>query len=218
MNPRQAPPEARFWDRIADRYAAKPVPDQQVYETKLAKTDAYLEPTDHVLEIGCGTGTTAIHHAPRVAAIRATDLSPAMIDIARSKARAAQVSNIEFEVVDVDRVRAAPASVDVVLAHSILHLLADVPGALGRLNAMLKPGGLLIASTMMIGDFMPLLRYVAPLGRALGVIPYVNVFKEAQFASWLNAAGFREVERWQPAPKRGVYTVAEKAGAPRAPA
>ena len=41
-------PEARFWDRMAERYARKPVPDQQVYETKLAKTDSRLQPGDRV--------------------------------------------------------------------------------------------------------------------------------------------------------------------------
>ena len=45
-------PDARFWDRIARRYARKPVPDQQVYETKLGITDSYLEPHHEVLEIG----------------------------------------------------------------------------------------------------------------------------------------------------------------------
>ena len=213
-----ANPDARFWDRIARRYARKPVGDQQAYETKLAKTDSYLKSTDRVLDIGCGTGTTAIHHAPKVAHIRATDISGKMIGIAREKARAAGVANVDFEVSGVDEINADADSFDVVLAHSILHLLPDVEGTLVRLHRMLKPGGLLVSTTACLGDFMPLFRYVGPLGRALGVMPRVNVFREADLARWLAEAGFDVEYRWLPKPKSGVYLVARKAaGASRPP-
>lgn len=203
-------PDARFWNRIAARYARKPVPDQQVYETKLAKTDSYLKPDDHVLEIGCGTGTTAIHHAPNVAHIRATDISAEMIDIARAKAREAGVNNVDFEVASVDDLRAAPNSFDVVLAHSILHLVPDVNRVLLQLHKMLKPGGLLISSTPCIRDFMPLFRYIGPVGRLLGIMPRVNVFSEAELDRWLSDTGFACKERWKPHPKRGIYLVSLK--------
>ena len=117
-------PDAYFWNRIAKRYARKPVPDQQAYESKLAKTNSFLKPTDSVLEIGCGTGTTAIHHAPAVAHLRATDISEGMLEIARVKARVAEINNIDFEVTSIDNLSAAPSSFNVILAHSILHLAA----------------------------------------------------------------------------------------------
>ena len=53
-----------FWDRLAKRYARMPVADQAAYETKLEKTRAFLRPDSRVLEFGCGTGSTAILHAP----------------------------------------------------------------------------------------------------------------------------------------------------------
>lgn len=203
-------PDARFWNRIAKRYAGKPVPDQQVYETKLAKTNSLLKPTDRVLEIGCGTGTTAIYHAPRVAHVLATDISERMIEIARAKARAAAVHNIDFEVASVDGLSAAPSSFDVILAHSILHLLPGVDRELARLHEILKPGGLLISSIPCIGDFFPLFRYIGPIGRVLGVLPRVNVFSKAELDKWLRDAGFVTEEEWQPRPKSGVFVVARK--------
>ena len=45
---------ARFWDRIAARYARKPVADEAAYQKKLAVTREYLRPDMEVLEFGCG--------------------------------------------------------------------------------------------------------------------------------------------------------------------
>ena len=78
-----------------------------------------------VLEIGCGTGTTAIAHAPFVGHIRATDLSPRMVEIAKDKAKAAGIDNVSFEALSVDALDVPGASIDVVMAHNILHLLED---------------------------------------------------------------------------------------------
>ena len=54
------PPSSKFWDRIAARYARKPVADEAAYRRKLAVTRDYLAPDMDVLEFGCGTGSTAI--------------------------------------------------------------------------------------------------------------------------------------------------------------
>lgn len=208
-------PDAAFWNRIAKRYARKPVPDRQIYEAKLAKTNSFLRPTDHVLEIGCGTGTTAIHHAPSVAHVRATDISERMIEIAQSKALAAEVQNIDFETTSVEKLSAAPHSFDVILAHSILHLVPRVDRALVQLYQMLKPGGVLMSSTPCIRDVFPKFRYFGPLGCALGVLPRVNVFGEAELDRWLSAAGFAIEDRWRPRARSGVYIVARKPNEPQ---
>ena len=212
MDMTKSHPDARFWDRIAERYSRKPVPDQAAYEKKLSKTDGYLRPTDRVLEIGCGTGTTALHHAPRVAHTLATDISPGMIEIARDKASAARVENVTFEVSSIDDLDDTPGQYDVILAHSILHLLEDVPDTLRRLQRLLQPGGLLISNTQCIGDSVPLLRFVAPLGRAIGVLPRIAVFRERQFERWITDAGFELEERWQPKPRASLYIVARATG------
>ena len=58
--------EARFWNKLADRYSRRPISDEATYEKKLEITRQYFRPDMEVLEIGCGTGTTAIAHAPYV--------------------------------------------------------------------------------------------------------------------------------------------------------
>ena len=55
---------SKFWDRIADRYSRRPVADEAAYQKKLEVTRQYFRPEMQVLEFGCGTGSTAIAHAP----------------------------------------------------------------------------------------------------------------------------------------------------------
>ncbi len=75
---------SRFWDRHAKGYAKRPVADQTAYEKKLKVTQDYLRPDMDVLELACGTGTTALLHAPFVKHILAIDISDGMLEIARA--------------------------------------------------------------------------------------------------------------------------------------
>ena len=77
--------EAKFWDKIAKKYAGQPIGDEEAYQKKLEKTREYLTPETEVFELGCGTGSTALLHAPYVKHIHATDISSAMIAIARER-------------------------------------------------------------------------------------------------------------------------------------
>ena len=68
----------KFWDKIADHYSKQPIADEAAYQKKLQVTQAYFQPEMEVLEIGCGTGSTALIHAPYVKHIRAIDFSANM--------------------------------------------------------------------------------------------------------------------------------------------
>ncbi|MFK7954708.1 MAG: class I SAM-dependent methyltransferase [Lysobacterales bacterium] len=201
--------DARFWDRIARRYAGKAVPDPAAYETKLNKTSGYLKPTDQVLEIGCGSGSTALYHSPQVDRILATDFSTQMIDVAREKARQAGVDNVSFQVSSIEDLACSSMQYDVVMAHNVLHLVANVPQTLHEIHKMLKPGGLMISSTQCIGDSAAWFGWVAPLGKALRLLPRVNVFRETDFFQWIGSASFDIEEVWQAGPKASHYVVAK---------
>ena len=203
--------KTKFWDRVAARYSKQPIADQAAYEKKLAVTQTYFRPDMQVLEIGCGTGGTAIIHAPHVAHIRAVDISANMLDIARAKADAAGVTNVVFEQADIDTLAVAPQSVDAVLGLSIVHLLADRDAAIAKVYDWLKPGGIFVTSTVCLGDSMKWLKLVGPIGRALGLMPLVRIFTDRQLQASITGAGFAIDHHWSHAKGgRAVFIVARK--------
>ena len=204
----------QFWDRIAEKYARRPVADEATYERKLAVTREYLTLESVVLEFGCGTGSTAIAHAPFVKQVDATDLSPAMIGIAKRKAEEAAAGNVCFRVASIEDLEAQDGRYDMVMAHSILHLLRDQEAAVARAYALLKPGGIFVSSTACLGDFAWYFRLFLlslPVGRRLGFFPYVKSFTRPMLTGSMRAAGFTIVEEWQPGKNKAVFIVARKA-------
>ena len=87
-----------------------------------------------VLEFGCGTGSTAITHAPYVKHIQATDISSKMIEIAQGKADANNIENITLKKSSIDEFRVSDQTFDVVLGLSILHLLKNKEEVIARVQ------------------------------------------------------------------------------------
>jgi ubiquinone/menaquinone biosynthesis C-methylase UbiE len=202
-----------FWDRLADKYASQPIADQTAYRTKLARTQEFLHPGMEIFEFGCGTGGTAILHAPHVRHIKAIDFSEAMLGIARGKAAAAGVDNVSFERADITSFAAPDASFDVILGMSILHLLADKDAVIAKVFGLLKPGGIFISSTTCLGDTMGVFKAVAPLGKAVGLLPQLNVFTTEELVRSLTEAGFTIEQQWQPGKGKAVFIVARAGSA-----
>ena len=202
---------ARFWNRIAERYSKQPIADQAAYERKLDVTRQYLRPDMEVLELGCGTGSTAIVHAPHVKHIRAIDVSSKMLEIAQRKADAQNVGNITFERTTVEELKVPDQTLDAVLALSVLHLLDDREAVIARVHRMLKPGGVFVTSTACLGDFMKFFKFFAPIGKFLGLLPLVKIFTVKELECSFTDAGFVIDHQFQPARNKAVFMVAKKA-------
>jgi ubiquinone/menaquinone biosynthesis C-methylase UbiE len=202
--------ETAFWNKLADKYSRRPVADEAAYQKKLEVTRKYFQPGMEMLEIGCGTGSAAIAHAPFVGHIRATDLSTRMVEIAKDKAKAAGIDNVTFETLSVDALDVPDASIDAVMAHNILHLLEDKERAIADIHNMLKPGGVFVTSTACIGDMMLLLRLIVPVGRFLRLFPLVKVFSAAELKDSLENAGFEIDYEWQPKKRAAAFIICRK--------
>ncbi len=201
---------AKFWDRIAKGYSKQPIADEASYQKKLQITHEYLKPDMEVLELGCGTGSTAIIHAPYVKHIRAIDISSKMIEIAQGKADKEKIDNITFEILTIDDLNDQEQTLDVVLCLSILHLLENKEEVIANIHKMLKPGGLFISSTVCLGDTMRWLKIIAPIGKLLGLMPMVKFFTKDQLRDCIVDAGFNIDKFWLTGKGKAVCIVAKK--------
>jgi ubiquinone/menaquinone biosynthesis C-methylase UbiE len=188
---------AKFWNKVADGYAKQPIADEAAYQKKLKVTREYFQPSMNVLEFGCGTGSTALVHAPYVQHIRAIDFSANMIAIAQGKADAQNIQNVTFEQASIDDLNVPDQTYDAVLGLNVLHLLANKEAAIAKVYNLLQPGGCFITSTICLGDTMAWFKLIAPVGKVLGLFPLVKVFTVNDLKKSLTDAGFAIDYQWQ---------------------
>jgi ubiquinone/menaquinone biosynthesis C-methylase UbiE len=183
--------DARFWDRTSRKYAAAVIADQAGYERTLERTSALLRPDDHVLELGCGTGTTALRLAGAVQSYLATDISAGMIAIAKEKHAAGSIPALVFRAATANALAPGDVPFNAVLGFNYLHLVRDLPGTLRLIHGLLAAEGLFISKTPCVGEMNALIRLaLLPAMRAIGRAPYVSVFRAAGLSQQISAAGF----------------------------
>lgn len=205
--------QQKFWDAMAARYARSRIRDEVSYQRKLTITQQYLQPDWEVLEFGCGTGSTALIHAPHVASILATDISGNMLAIAQDKAVAAGIANVRFAQGSLNTLDLSPERFDAVLGLNILHLLEDVPDAIARVHSLLKPAGVFVSSTMLLAAVPWYWRVLIPLAQRLGKAPFLAHLERDGLMKILRQAGFEIEYEWQPS-AMSLFVVARKAPCP----
>ena len=97
-----------------------------------------------VLDLGCGAGEAAVWFAKQGADVVASDLSPSFLKLVR---RVAELHGVSERVTthhgDADALDLPRDSFDIVYAGNLLHH-ADIDRTLGRIAALLKPGGTVV--------------------------------------------------------------------------
>jgi ubiquinone/menaquinone biosynthesis C-methylase UbiE len=183
--------DARFWDRTSRKYAKAAIADQDGYERTLDRTRSLLGADDRVLELGCGTGTTALRLSGDVKSYLATDFSAGMIAIAEEKRIAAPVPALGFRTATAEALELETGQFNAILGFNYLHLVRDLPGTLRCIHTLLANDGLFISKTPCLGDMNPLIRLVLlPAMRAIGKAPYAGAFSAADLSRYLSFAGF----------------------------
>ncbi|MGR3452686.1 class I SAM-dependent methyltransferase [Pseudooceanicola sp.] len=199
-----------FWDSVAERYAARKTPDPAAYDATLERVAAHLGPDHKVLELGCGPGTTPIRLSPLVAQYEATDISGALLTIARRRAREAGAANLTFRQARLEDDFGEDAY-DSVLAFNLLHLAADPAAALRNMARSVRPGGHVITKSGCLKDGQRWLRPVLWVLQRLGKAPDVHIMSSVELDAMHEAAGLKIVETGWYSRKAGArFVVARK--------
>lgn len=139
---------ASFFDELAGRWDTL---RQNLFGEALGRAilRAFLPEGLVVADIGTGTGYVLQLFGDRARKLIAVDHSEAMLSLAREKARATNLGNVEFRLANAEDSPLAPAEADVITLIQVLHHLEDPGRVLIRLSEGLRPGGILI-----LNDFL----------------------------------------------------------------
>ena len=205
---------ALLFNLMAESYARTPIADMKSYEKKLSISRKYLKPEHKVFEFGCGTGSTALLHAPYVQHIYSTDYAKKMIEIANRKKAEQGIDNVEFATGDITTLNIDRASYDVVLALNILHLMEDVETAIHKSWETLKPGGYFISSSVCMSKPPGIWGLLIPLMGLTGLFPRLKGFSKKELLQFHTDTGFEILEQYDPdGDMPSVFLVAQKPAA-----
>jgi ubiquinone/menaquinone biosynthesis C-methylase UbiE len=107
------------------------------------------QPGETVLELGAGTGETGFEAAAMLGddgRLVSTDFSRDMVEVARRRGSELGLGNVDYRVIDAERIELDSDSVDGVLCQSTYMLVADPAAALAETRRVLRPGGRLALS------------------------------------------------------------------------
>ena len=188
-----------FWDKASENYDKTEKRFEYIHSKSRENTKKYLNASDIILDYGCGTGTTSCEFANHVKEIHAIDISSKMIEIAKRKADANKVENINFSQTDIFDKRYKQDSFDVILAFNMLHTVANPQVVLQKIYELLKPKGLFISVTPCFRDKMSFLVNIqiqlVQILCKIGVIPIpIRRLKISELDNLLVHGGFQKID------------------------
>lgn len=100
-----------------------------------------------VLDVGCGTGSSALPAAQRVGPeghVLGIDIAANMVDRAAAKAKARGLDNVRFKCIDMQDLDIGAGAFDAVISVFSIFFVADMETQIARLWSLLAPGGKMV--------------------------------------------------------------------------
>lgn len=155
---------------------------------------ATLKEGEIVLDLGSGAGFDCFLAAARVGSsgkVIGVDMTPEMIDKARSNAEKSEYDNIEFRLGEIEHLPTADNSVDAIISNCVINLSPAKDEVFAEAYRVLKPGGRLMISDVVLLKELPVeirSSVEAYIGCLSGAI-----LKE-EYLQTMKAAGFKDIE------------------------
>jgi ubiquinone/menaquinone biosynthesis C-methylase UbiE len=190
--------QAEFWSNVADRYDR--VADLQIGGRTRSMVRERVDREGDlgcVVELGCGTGFYTESLARKANTLLATDVSPGMLQIARQRVNA---PNVTFRAEDCQRTSLPDGAFDTAFMSLVMHFTMP-DHAVAEMHRILRPGGTLIVVNLDPRALNGIARVRSSI-RVLyrGVVGYRtkppkgfgrNVMTESQLRELLGRSGFR---------------------------
>jgi ubiquinone/menaquinone biosynthesis C-methylase UbiE len=154
---------------------------------------ASLKKGETVVDLGAGAGFDCFLAARRVGAkgrVIGVDMTPEMIEKARQNADKSKLRNVEFRLGEIEHLPVADNTADVIISNCVINLVPDKHQAFKEAFRILKPGGRLIVSDIVL--LRPLPDFVRK-----SVAAYVGCLSGAalkrDYLAAIRTAGFRDI-------------------------
>jgi SAM-dependent methyltransferase len=151
---------------------------------------AAVRPGETVLDLGSGAGVDCFLAARQTGStgrVIGVDMTPAMLARARANAARGGYANVEFRLGEIEHLPVADASVDCVISNCVVNLSPDKPRVFREARRVLKPGGRLLVSDLVLTRPLPealrrdVALYVGCVAGAAGKDEYLAMIRDAGF-------------------------------------
>jgi SAM-dependent methyltransferase len=149
-----------------------------------------LKPGETALDLGSGAGIDAFLAAQEVGPkgrVIGVDMTPQMLERARQNAASAGHANVEFREGRLEALPVDDATVDAVTSNCVINLVPDKPAVFGEVARVLKPGGRMVISDIVLQGTLPdavrqdVASWVGCISGALQREEYVAMVEDAGF-------------------------------------
>jgi len=155
---------------------------------------AQLNPGETVLDLGSGGGIDVLLSARRVGPsgkVSGLDMTDEMLALAQENQQKSGVQNVEFLKGEIEKIPLGNHSVDVIISNCVINLSSDKDRVLAEAFRVLKPGGRLAVSDVVVrGDVPAEIRHSVELW--MGCV--AGALEEAAYRDKLVKAGFHDIE------------------------
>jgi len=155
---------------------------------------ASLREGETVLDLGSGAGFDCFLAANKVGPtgrVIGVDMTPDMLEKARENARKGNYENVEFRLGEIENLPASDNSIDVIISNCVINLSPDKPRVFHEAFRVLKPGGRLMVSDMVLLKELP--KFVKESMHAyIGCV--AGAIMKDDYIGAITKAGFQKVE------------------------